>query len=94
MIEFSYARVHAYVVALGSHQSQRSTGAYALPLFYPPQKFKVENPSLAQKKNLSKVGSWEQVSNKLQNSLPRPILIYHFFWDRLAPLDILILSFC
>ena len=92
MIEFSYARVHVYVAQV--HTKVKGQPVH-MHYHFSTRPEKSRQKTLPQgKKNLSKVGSWEQVSNKLRNSLPRSILTYHFFWDRLAPLDILILSFC
>ena len=56
----------------------RSTSAYALPLFLPRPKNSRQKVPIQGKNNLSKVGFWEHLSDEPRNSLPRPILTYHF----------------
>ena len=56
----------------------RSTSAYALPLFMPRPKNSRQKVPIQGKNNLSKVGFWEHLSDEPRNSLPRPIMTYHF----------------
>ena len=49
----------------------RSTSAYALPLFLPRPKNSGQKASIQGQNNLSKVGSWEQLSDEPRNSWPR-----------------------
>ena len=43
----------------------------------PPRNFKAGSFCPGEK-YLSKVGSWEKLSDQLRNSFPRPVLTYHF----------------
>ena len=56
----------------------RSTSAYALPIFLPRPKNSKQKAPIQGKNNLSKVGSWEQLSGKPQNAFLCPVLTYHF----------------
>ena len=64
------------------HQSNQVNQCICTTTFSaPPENSRqeaLEEASVQGKNNLSKVGSWEQLSDKPQNSLPRPILTYHF----------------
>ena len=50
----------------------RSTSAYALPLFLPRPENSRQKAPVQGKNNLSKVGSWEELSGKPRNYFPRP----------------------
>ena len=67
-----------YCIIYKGTKVTRSASANTLPLFLPRPENSRQKAPVQGKNNLSKLGSWEQLSGKPRNAFPRPVLTCHF----------------